>query len=389
MVSEQLFSALLFFAVLAVGELISKKTKGLIIGALTTCIIYVVGYFTGLIPRGSVETIGFGTILSSFGMFAILTNLGTMIELRKFIREWKTVVIAVGALVIVGVGFLTIGSLLFGKTYALVAFPPVAGGSVSTAMIADAARAADQPTMAAFAWVVGILQFFVGLPLTSIIINRFCRKRVAAGIVTATETAEDGKTARRKLIPAIPDKWNSPYLVVAKLLVITVLACWLGSLTKIPSAILCLVFGVLFCELGFLDPSSLQKSGYMNFIMLCLLASAPASFSSLTLDDFLKLVGPSVFFLLFGGVMLAVGGGIFGKLLRIEPTLGAALGLAAMYGFPFSMLIPEQVIEAMGLPEEEAKALSNEIVPKMVIAGFASVTIGSVFVGAICVSLAF
>ena len=155
MVSEQLLSALLFFAVLALGDFISKKTNGVIIGALTTCIIYIVGYFTGLIPRGSVEALGFGTILSAFGMFAVLTNLGTMIELRKFIQEWKTVVISVGALIIVGIGFMTIGSLLFGRTYALVAFPPVAGGSVSTAMIADAAREAGQPTMAAFAWVVG------------------------------------------------------------------------------------------------------------------------------------------------------------------------------------------------------------------------------------------
>ena len=389
MVSEQLVSALLFFVVLAVSELISKKTKGVIVGALVTCLIYVIGYFTGLIPRGSLETIGFGTILSSFGMFAILTNLGTMIELRKFIQEWKSVVIAVGALIIVGIGFVTVGSLLFGKTYALVAFPPVAGGSVSTAMIADAAREAGQPTMAAFAWVVGILQFFVGLPMTSIVVSKFCRRRTATGIVQQTANETDKLAAHHKLIPPVPEKWDSVYLTVAKLLLVTVFSCWLGSLTKIPSAILCLVFGVLFCEIGFLDEAALQKSGFMSFIMLCLLASAPASFSTISLDDFLQLVGPSVFFLLFGGLMLAVGGAIFGKLLHIEPLLGAALGLAAMYGFPYSMLIPEQVIEAMGLPEAESKALYDQIVPKMVIAGFASVTVGSVFVGAICVSLAF
>ena len=254
------------------------------------------------------------------------------------------------------------------------------------AMIADAAREAGQPTMAAFAWVVGIMQFFVGLPMTSFIISRYCRKRVAAGITVET-TTEDGETkTRRKLIPPVPEKMDSSYLVVAKLLLVTVLGCWLGSLTKIPAAILCLVFGVVFCEIGFLDESSLQKSGFMSFIMLCLLASAPASFSTLSFDDFLKLVGPSVFFLLFGGVMLAVGGAIFGKLLRMDPLMGAALGLAAMYGFPFSMLIPEQVIEAMELPEAEAKALYDQIIPKMVIAGFASVTVGSVVVGAICVS---
>lgn len=78
-----------------------------------------------------------------------------------------------------------------------------------------------------------------------------------------------------------------------------------------------------------------------------------------------------------------------GKIFKMSPSLSAALGLSAMFGFPFSMLITEDVLHAMALPKEEEEKLRQLILPKMVIAGFATVSCASVMIAGIVAPLIF
>ena len=49
-----LFSLTVFLIVFAVGDVVSYKTKGLISGIIIAAVVYIAGYWTGIIPTDSV-----------------------------------------------------------------------------------------------------------------------------------------------------------------------------------------------------------------------------------------------------------------------------------------------------------------------------------------------
>jgi hypothetical protein len=98
-----------------------------------------------------------------------------------------------------------------------------------------------------------------------------------------------------------------------------------------------------------------------------------------------SMVGPLLFCLVTGAVMVIVIGFITGKLLKTSPYLAISLGLTCTFGFPTTMLMSQEVANAMGKTEEEKTALRNYLLPKMIIAGFVTVTIASVVVAGIVV----
>lgn len=82
--SDPLISITLYLGLYAVGTVIADKTKGLICEALFLCLVYAIGFATGIIPRDSLVSTGIPGVLSAFGVMMIIGNLGIMIELRRF-----------------------------------------------------------------------------------------------------------------------------------------------------------------------------------------------------------------------------------------------------------------------------------------------------------------
>lgn len=75
------------------------------------------------------------------------------------------------------------------------------------------------------------------------------------------------------------------------------------------------------------------------------------------------------------------------KLLHIPVSLAAAYGISCTFGFPTTMLIPQEVSEAFGRNEKEKKAILNFLLPKMLTAGFVTVTIVSVLIAGAAVKM--
>lgn len=372
--------------IVAIGDFISAKTKGVISTILVAMILYIAGYNLGIIPTTSLGETGLLTVTASFGMMIVVTNLGTMIDIRSFLKEWKIVVISIFTLAVMGVIFLTFGAALFGLDYALTAYPPVAGGATAVVMVADHASSIGRPELSSFAWFLVTLQMFVGIPIASFFLKRYCAQFVKTDefktFVIAGEEAS-GKT--RRLIPPIPAKYNSANTILAKVLVVTWFSSFLGSHTPIPAAIYCLIFGVLGCEIGLLDRQALQKSGMLNLAMFCMMASAPSSFATLSIPDLLSMLLPVAFFLIVGGAALSIGGALIGKILHVPASLAIPLALNAMFGFPFNIMITDDVVRTMGLNEDDTAKLKAIVQPKMTIAGFASMTIMSVVIAALVI----
>jgi hypothetical protein len=63
------------------------------------------------------------------------------------------------------------------------------------------------------------------------------------------------------------------------------------------------------------------------------------------------------------------------------------LGLTCTFGFPTTMLMSKEVAKAIGSTDEERIAIENYILPKMVTAGFVTVTITSVLIAGVVVGM--
>ena len=63
--------------------------------------------------------------------------------------------------------------------------------------------------------------------------------------------------------------------------------------------------------------------------------------------------------------------------------MSVAIGLTSLYGFPGTMILSQEAAKGAGETPEEVAAIENSILPKMIVAGFSTVTITSVIVTSI------
>ena len=70
----------------------------------------------------------------------LLVGMGTMIHLKEMIAQWKTVVVALVALLGLAACSFTVSTWLFGREWALCASTPISGGVIAGQMTAEAAN---------------------------------------------------------------------------------------------------------------------------------------------------------------------------------------------------------------------------------------------------------
>ena len=381
------FGLVILCASFWVGDLMNSKTKGIISGLLTASIIYIAGYLTGIIPTTQPADLGFSGIIPVYGLLLIVANLGTMVSLNDLLKQWKTVVICLASLVMMAFTIATVGSLAFGREIAWLAIAPISGGAVACTMVSDVAVAAGREDLAAFPMLLNVVQLLFGVPVSSFFVKKYCYKAVAAGEHLSYVESNNAsvKKINLQIIPPIPDSKNTKHLILAKLAVVALASTWINKISggKIPAAIVALLLGIILTEVGFLDRNSLQKSGFYEFLMFTFMAYLVSSFSSLTAERLKSFIVPMVGLLLIGVVSLALGSMLMGKVLKVDWRLAAALGPAAMFGYPFSQLLCEDVVREMHLPKDEADKMLKIVMPQLVIAGFCTVTLASVFVAGI------
>ena len=377
MTSNPVFSIALFMFLYAVGKMIAKKTSGIIVEALFLSVVYAAGFIFGIIPSNSLELTGIPAMMSAFGTMLLVTNLGTMIELARFIREWKTVVVCFGGLLVMSVLFCTVGIMFYGREYSLTAIAPVAGGIVATGIISAAAEEAGQLDFAAFASLICSLQTFVGVPASAYLMHKYCDSVVKSGDYSDHLTKESHFSIKFIKMPAA---LNEGSMMVFRLLLVTLLGQVISTASggTLPAAVVVLVLGIIGTEIGFLEPQTLTRAGYMSFLLMGLILTLPHGFRTLTAESFGAMIVPLVFFLILGAIGLIIGGAIIGKILKVDMRLAASVSLSAMFGFPLTQIIVDNVVDSYDLDDETREKLREKVMPQMIIAGFTTVTVTSV-----------
>lgn len=389
------FVILLIFGV---GDMIATKTKAIVSMLFVASVVFMAGFWTGLFPKTMFTD---STLLGVAGVLVcmLLVHMGTTIKLRDFADQWRTVIVAAVCCVAISLGIFFLGGLIIDRNYAVVGAPILSGGVVATITMQGAANNLELPDLAIFATLVMVCQGFVGYPVASLCLRaeaKRIRKLVENGEelkgVTA-QIANSNAVAKKRLIPPIPDKYNGPNVIMAKVAFVgflaTIFATWISGAIgfNISNLIIGLIFGLLCKELGFLEEGPMTKAGADGFMLVVVTLSIFGDLANSTPEGVLEMLWPLFVVVVTGSVTFLVLGSLVGKLVGMSWQMACAIGSTCLFGFPGTYIVTNEVVNAIAADEKEKQLMLDHMMPKMLIAGMVTVSICSVLIATYMTSL--
>ncbi len=381
---DSLTALIIVLAVYSIGDIVSYYTRSIVSMLFVSSVLFI-----GLFWLGVPNTLFADSQLQQLGALFIgilITHMGTLLSIEDFIKQWKTVVVS--ALALVGIGLLLyfIGPLIIDKTYAIAAAPPISGGVVAAIIMGQRAAEMGMNEIRIFATIIVAIQGFVGYPVCSAILNKEAKM-----ILAREDDEEEDKNVERKkpLIPPLREDLQTPYILILKLAVFSYLSAKLSALTGgiVHTFVICLFMGVLGRWLGILEESTLTKANSFGLSMAAIMAVIFAPLADATPEILANLVFPLVVSLALGTIGIFIFASIGAKLVKMSRPMAIAIGTTALFGFPGTFILSNEVANANGKTAEERKKILDDILPKMLVAGFATVTIGSVILAGVMVKM--
>lgn len=391
------FSPIMAFAAVAltfaVGDFVALKTRGVVSTFLTAILVFILfGGVLKVLPANLMDLSGLTGLIPTFGMVLILTNLGSTLDLNELKREWRTILVSLAGVAGVVLLCATVGRLVFGREYALTAIAPISGGIVATMITGDAANAAGRADLAGFASAVMALQLLVGLPVSSFFLRRAAVAYIGQGGHLERRSG-GGRRISIRVLPETPRSLDIPTAHFARLALVGGLAQLLSARTGLNATICYLLLGALAAATGVLDQNSLKKAGGDGVMLLATYAYCTAAFLTMTFSQFASILLPVFGLLILGGIGVAVFSILMGLLFHWDPSLSIAVGLCCMLGYPVTYAVAMEVVNGASFGRdftpEQMQNLTDYILPKMLIAGVASVSVASVALAGVVAPLIF
>ena len=375
-----------------IGEVVSTVTKAWIPSVFVTAIVMLVGYWT-VFPHDLVsdsKLIPFG---STLGIYLLITHMGTVISLKQLKAQWKTIVVCLSGLAGMCVLAWFICPLFMDKTLVIAGLPPLTGGIIAATTMQTAAANAGLEVAAVFAITMYCVQGFAGYPITAVCLQvegKRLLKEFRDGGSVPVALAENpmamvDEPDRKTLIPPVPKKFDSAVVTLIKLGIVAWFATLLGGVSfpfigKISGAIWALVLGVIFTTLGFLDRNSLNRANSYGIVMFALMMYVFDGLKDCTPEMLVSIIVPMIVLIVIGVFGMAVASFVISKVLKMSFPLAFANGLTALYGFPCDAIITESTCKSLAQTDDEFNFLMSKMFPSMIVGGFVTVTITSVFI---------
>ncbi|MBL6468929.1 MAG: hypothetical protein JNG50_05460 [Mogibacterium sp.] len=355
-----------------IGEWVADISKAWIPSVLVTAILFLIGYWT-VFPATLNDDTGLASFASTIGVLMFITHIGTVISLKQLIEQWKTVVVCLVGLAGMVALCWFICPLIMEKTLVIAGLPPLTGGIVAALTMQKAATAAGLKEAAVFAIAMYSVQGLAGYPITALCLHAEGKRLIKewrSGSLNLSE-AEIAKMKTiglstigddsdiKKPIPPIPDKFNTPVLIIGKV----ALSVWISSLVgqlipQIPTIVWCLIISVILTRLGFLDTSSLSRANTYTIFMFAAMLSVFSGLKDCTPHMLKTLIGPMLIMIIIGVVGMAIAAFVIAKI--------------------FKMSFPLALANSLTEDPDERGYLMSKMFPSMVVGGFVTVTITSV-----------
>lgn len=260
----------------------------------------------------------------------------------------------------------------------------LSGGTISVIIVQEAALGAGLTAIAVFPVLIAALQGLVGFPLTSIILRKEAgrlRDEYRAGNLAPAEIPDE-KTASSSILPAAFRNTPGTLLVVGAVVLISLL---INNLTDgiLNTFVVALVFGILLRTFKVFKPSVLAGIDSFGLMMLAIMILVFGPLATVEPSDVSALALPLILAFVFGIAGIIGFSALVGKLLGYSVPMSVAIGLTSLYGFPGTMILSQEAAKGAGENPEEVAAIEHAILPKMIVAGFSTVTITSVIITSI------
>jgi hypothetical protein len=382
----QLQAILVVLVFFSLGDLIASKTKAMMSMRFISSALILAAFWMGM-PADLFKTTGLMNLAMTF-IPVLMVHMGTMIDGRAMLAQYKTVIIALLTMCAASGAVLLIGSPLIGMNYALTATGPISGGNVAMLIMSAAAQEKGLNDILVFVTMLLILQSFVGVPIASFCLRREARRLKVEFANGAQALAAAEKTERKKLVPPLPKKLRTPFILLCKTFLVAALAVAAAKLTgnKIHPFVMALVFGVVAYELGFLEGRILEVAASSGLSIFIMLLPTYVNLSKATPQMVLSLLFPIVVSFAAAVVGLIVSSLVISKVAHTSFDLTLAIGSCCLIGFPGTFIVSDEVARTYGDTEEEHKFIESRIMPQMLVSGFTTVTIASVFLAGFLVN---
>jgi hypothetical protein len=383
-----------------VSDLVAQRTRSLLSSLFVASIIFLVGFLTGLFPE---DLLASSSLLALAGVVVgfVIVHLGTMISLDDFKKQWKTLLVGIATVIGIGLTLLLAG-FLFGPRisgsaadgyaqaldFVIAGTGALSGGAISVLIVQEAALGVGLTSIAVFPVLIAALQGLIGFPLTSVILRREAARLKAeyrAGTLAPVEVTGDDASpddAQQSRLPA-PLRTTAGTLFVVGVVVLVSLG--INNLTDgiLNTFVVALILGIGLRTTRVLKPSVLSGIDAFGLMMIAVMILVFGPLATVKPSDVTALAGPLLIAFVFGVVGIAGFSALVGKLLGYSVPMSVAIGLTSLYGFPGTMILSQEAAKGAGETPEEVAAIEHEILPKMIVAGFSTVTITSVVITSI------
>lgn len=368
--------------IMALGDILSKVSKGKIPSALVIVLCFVIGHWT-ILPGDLINTSGISTGVYNICSYFLIANMATSIPVAEMKRQWKTIIVATMAVVGICALGLTIGILLFGRLLVFSTISGFAGGSGALMVIQEVSERIGADEIVVMALICGNVQTLVGYPLTGVVLRREARRMERLydeGALHLLEAAKENDSGWKPFVWF--QQFNSPAVLLFKLGIVTLLSGWLSQLTNgaVSGLIFALILGFFGSLCGFLEPNILAKAKCDGFCFTFLLAYLFSLFSAVTPALFITYFVQIFILCLIVTFGMAITAWLCSKVFKGEFTFDMCMGisLTCYHGFPVNVALTKEAIDAVISDEEKRAVITSHMLPKMLVGGFTSVTFVSV-----------
>ncbi|WP_054252592.1 hypothetical protein [Neofamilia massiliensis] len=383
------FCVLVVFGIFAFGDFLGVITKAKLSSVFVALMIFLVGFLLGIIPPDIIERANL-TQVSKLATGFLVFNMGTSIDIRQMIREWKVLLMSLVTMAVAIVALLVMSPIL-GKEASLVSIPIVNGGIVATNIMTEAALEKGFNLAAALGAIVFAIQKFVGtIPASRSALSEARSLiedyRLNGPDVSNLDEKEDILEVEN--FASKNKKYFTNYMTLGIAAFFIFIASILGKVTFLAMSIWCLILGITLRSFNLVPNKILDVGKSSGLWMTLTFTSIIPALAKINLSDLASLGIQTV--LVFGSVLLFTYIFVYKlPLWKIVGSRNLAIGVAMsqLLGFPATFLIINEVATAVSETDDEKNYILNKLTPAYVISGFVSVTSISIIIAGIFASL--
>lgn len=370
-------SFMIVLIVFALGDVVGKLTKGKLSGMMVVMLLFLVGFLTKLFPADIIDQGGL-TALSKLAIAMVLFNMGTTLNVKQLVEEWRTVLMAALCMLASCIVMLLVTPII-GFDTVLVGMPVINGAAMATSLMASAAAEKGLATAAALCAVIYSVQKFVGAPIASAMGIRYGKKLLKAYRENPAQfkKQEAGNGGSVKVSFADKHKeWYSANVMMAIVAAGSWIAHILGDLTPINYSIWALLLGVACAASGLVPTKPLQKSNSYGLMMVAVFGSIIPSLAKVSLSDLGTMAFQTIVLFIAALIGVALVGWVLPTWKLVgDRDLAIGIGVEQFLGFPSNVVICREVGDAVGETPEEKAFIEDTLNVPYVVGGITVITV--------------